>query len=340
MKVEVCRERALWDAYVEAAPSASNYHRWGWKEVIENAFGWPTFYLVAKEATEIKGVLPLVWQKSWVFGSFVTSLPFFSHAGVLAESREAEQALVGEAITLARELGAGYLELRHRRDHGLGLPTRTSKVSVLVTVEPDEDKMLKSFRPEVRNKIRKAVKSGLTSEMLGEDALSDFYAIFAENMRDLGTPVYSRALFREIFRVFPADTRICVVRHHGKPVAASLMMEFRETIETIWGSSRRQYQSMAPETLKYWTMLRFAAEGGYRIFDFGRATVGSGPHRFKLHWGSQDVPLYWDYWSPDSSRQPEADRSNPKYGLFIRLWQGLPLRLTKVLGPAIARRLP
>ena len=42
MRVEACGERALWDAYVEGAPGASNYHRWGWKQVIENAFGWPT----------------------------------------------------------------------------------------------------------------------------------------------------------------------------------------------------------------------------------------------------------------------------------------------------------
>jgi FemAB-related protein (PEP-CTERM system-associated) len=340
MKVEVCRDRALWDAYVEAAPSASNYHRWGWKEVIGNAFGWPTFYLVAKEAAEIKGILPLVWQKSWLFGSFVTSLPFFSHAGVLAESREAEEALVGEAITLARELGAGYLELRHRRDHGLGLPTGTSKVSVLVAIEPDEGKMLKSLRSEVRTKIRKAMKSGLTSEMLGEDALSDFYAIFAERMRDLGTPVYSKSFFSEIFQAFGADTHICIVKCRGKPVAATFLTVFRKTIESLWSSSRRQFATMEPNALLNWTILLFAAERGYHIFDFGRSTVGSGPHRYKLQWGSQEVPLYWDYWSPNGNNKPEPGRANPRYSMFIKLWQRLPLTLTNALGPSIVRHLP
>jgi FemAB-related protein (PEP-CTERM system-associated) len=340
MKVEACRERALWDAYVEAEPYASNYHRWGWKEVIENAFGWPTFYLVAKEATEIKGVLPLVWQKSWLFGSFVTSLPFFSHAGVLAESREVEDLLVGEAIVLARELGAGYLELRHRRDHGLGLPTKTSKVSVLVTVEPDKDKMLKSLRSEVRTKIRKAMKSGLTSEMLGEDALSDFYAIFAERMRDLGTPVYSKSFFSAVFQAFGADSHICIVRYQGKPVAATFLTAFRGTIESLWSCSRRGFVTMEPNALLNWTILLYAGERGYHIFDFGRSTVGSGPHRYKLQWSSQEVPLYWDYWSPESNNKAELGRANPKYDMFIRLWQRLPLRLTKVLGPSIVRCLP
>ena len=139
MKVEVCKERALWDAYVEAAPEASNYHRWGWKEVIENAFGWPTFYLVAKEATVAKGVLPLVWQKSWLFGSFITSLPFFSHAGVLADSREAEEALVGEAITLARELGAGHVSSATGVTMVLGSPRKLTSLPCSSPVDPDQD---------------------------------------------------------------------------------------------------------------------------------------------------------------------------------------------------------
>jgi FemAB-related protein (PEP-CTERM system-associated) len=340
MKVEVCRERALWDAYVEAALEASNYHRWGWKEVIENAFGWPTYYLVAKEATETKGVLPLVWQKSWLFGSFITSLPFFSHAGVLAESREAEEALVGEAITLARELGAGYLELRHRRDHGLGLPTKTNKSSVLVPVDPDQEKMMNSLRPKVRYRIRKAVKCGLSGEMRGQDALSDFYSIFAERMRDLGTPVYSKSFFTEILRTFGADTHICIVNFQGKPAGAAFLSVFRDTIESLWMSARGQFAHMEPTALLDWTVLLFASQRGYRIYDFGRSTVGSGPHWYKLQWSSQEVPLFWDYWSPESSKNSGVSRDNPKYAMFIKLWQRLPLGLTKLLGPSIVRRLP
>jgi FemAB-related protein (PEP-CTERM system-associated) len=340
MKVEVSEERAPWDAYVEAAPCASNYHRWGWKEVIENAFGWPAFYLVAKDAADIRGVLPLVWQKSRLFGSFITSLPFFSHAGVLADNREAEELLVGEAIALAQKLGARHLELRHRRDLGLELPKKTSKVSVLVRVEPDKDKMMKSLRSEVRTKIRKAVRCGLTSEILGEDALDDFYAMFAERMRDLGTPVYSKSLFSSIFRAFGADTHICMVKSGGEPVAATFLVVFRETVESLWSCSRRQFAALEPTALLNWAILLFAAEMGCRIFDFGRSTVGSAPHRYKLQWGSMEVPLYWNYWSSERSNSPELGRADPKYDMLIRLWQRLPLKLTTMVGPSIVRCLP
>jgi len=329
-----------WQEFVESHVQASNYHRWGWKTVIENSFHWPGYYLVAEEEGKIKGVLPLVWQKSWMFGSFLTSLPFVNAGGVLAESKAAETALIHEAIALAQKLKVDYLELRHRQDHQLGLPTKTNKVAIVLAAEPDEDKMLKSLRHEVRTKIRKATKCGLTAEFAGEAVLDDFYSVFAANMRDLGTPVYGQNFFREILRAFPDDTHIIVVRHEGKPAAVSLMTAYRDTLETLWGSSLREYLSLAPNMFMYWKMLRFAAERGFRIFDFGRSTVGSGPHRFKLQWSSQEVPLHWNYWLPEGNSLPELNPQNPRYRLAIWLWQRLPLPITKWVGPGIVRCLP
>lgn len=41
-----------------------NYHRWAWKRVIEQAFGWNAFYLMAGEEGKTAGVLPLVLEKA------------------------------------------------------------------------------------------------------------------------------------------------------------------------------------------------------------------------------------------------------------------------------------
>ena len=72
--------------------------------MIENSLRWPTFCLMAREDTRILGVLPLAWQKSWMFGSFLTSLPFLNCGGVAADSQSAKEALVAEAIALAQQL--------------------------------------------------------------------------------------------------------------------------------------------------------------------------------------------------------------------------------------------
>ncbi len=343
MKVHLAtteEDAQLWQQFVESHPECSNYHRWGWKRVIENSFRWPTFYLMATENESIRGILPLVWQKSWMFGNFLTSLPFLNCGGVVADSQGAKEALVREAITLAQRLRAKHLELRHRLNPELALPIKTHKVAVVRAVEPGVERMWGTLPHKVRTDIRRAIKSNLTADFGREELLGEFYGVFARNMRDLGTPVYSRLFFSEILKIFPRDTYICIARHQGKPVATSFLMGYRGTLEAAWSSSLYSYSSMKPNMFLYWKILCFAGERGYQVFDFGRSTVGSGTHHVKKQWGSQDVPLYWTYWVPEGAGLPELNKENPRYRLAIWLWRRLPVPVTKLVGPAIVKRLP
>jgi FemAB-related protein (PEP-CTERM system-associated) len=334
------KEAGLWQEFVDSHAESGSYHCWGWKQVIQNSFGWPTYYLMLSEGEKIEGVLPLVWQKSWLFGNFLTSVPYLNGGGVLARSRAGEEALVEEAIALARRLGTNHLELRHRRDHALGLPEKTNKVAVVRPIDPDPDKMWQSLDHKVRTDIRKSKKSNLTVQFGGTDLLNEFYPILAVNMRDLGTPVYSCIFFREILRAFPETARICIVRHEGKPIAASFLTAYRHLLEAVWSCSLAEYRSMKPNMFLYWEILCFASKTRYGIFDFGRSSIGSGTHRFKLQWGSQEVPLHWHYWVRNGNDLPELNPQNPRYRAAIWLWQRLPLPMTKLIGPRLARCLP
>jgi serine/alanine adding enzyme len=329
-----------WQQFVDEHPDCTNYHRWGWKQVIETTFHWPTSYLMAETANRMQGILPLVWQKSRMFGSFLTSMPFLNSGGVIAESKSTKDALVAEAVTLAKQLRVKYLELRHRRDPELELPAKTHKVAMVRPIEPDVKKMWAALPHKVRTDIRKGINSSLASDFGGDELLDDFYGVFARNMRDLGTPVYSRDFFSAILRTFPSDSYICIVRHQNKPVAASFLLGYRDTLEAAWSSSLYDYISMRPNMFLYWQILCFAGERGYQIFDFGRSSVGSGTHRFKKQWGSQEVPLYWVYWVPCTARLPEVNKENPRYRFAISIWQRLPVSVTKLIGPPIVKCLP
>jgi len=334
------KDPQLWDEFVERSLHGSNYHRWNWKRVIEESFNWPTFYFLAEEGGRIEGILPIVWQKSRLFGSFLTSLPFLNGGGILADTATAKEALSAEAVALAKRLRVGHLELRHRVDPQLTLPTKSHKVAMILPVDADSEKVWSALSHKVRTDIRKGIKSGLTAECGGEELLDDFYGVFARNMRDLGTPVYARAFFLSMLRAFAGDNFICIVRHEDNPVAASFLLGYRQTVEAGWSSSRYDYLAMRPNMFLYWKILCFAGERGYREFDFGRSTIGSGTHRFKKQWGSQELPLFWAYWVPEGAELPEVNKENPRYGLAIKAWQKLPVSLTKLVGPRIVRCLP
>src|SRR5262245_27837466 len=113
MRVEICKDSALWDAYVEASPEASNYHRWAWRQVIEATYRHQAHYLMASEDGVAQGILPLVLIKSRLFGYSLVSMPFFSYGGVFASSPEAQEKLLVKAVELGRDLGVRHIELRH-----------------------------------------------------------------------------------------------------------------------------------------------------------------------------------------------------------------------------------
>jgi serine/alanine adding enzyme len=160
-------------------------------------------------------------------------------------------------------------------------------------------------------------------------------------MRDLGTPAYGRSFFLETLRALPDHTHLCVVRHQGEAVAASFLVGFRDRVEAVWSSSVRKALPLKPNMFLYWNLFCYAGQRGYRIFDFGRSTVDSGTHAFKMQWGgAQTVPLHWDYWLPGGDDLPELNPRNPKYRMAIWVWQKLPLGLTRMLGPNISKCLP
>jgi len=331
---------AAWDEFVQAHQHASNYHQVGWKNVVEQSFGHQTRYLLAIDRGAVVGVLPLTIMKSLFFGRSVVSLPFLNYGGVLATNAEAEKALVTFACSIAKEERAKYLELRHFEPLGYGLVPKRHKVTMILSLASEVEDQWKRFDAKVRNQIRKALKSGLQAECGGEELLDAFYSIFARNMRDLGTPVYGRIFFESILKNFPLNTKIFVINHCGRPIAAGLAIVFKDTMEVPWAGSLTECRSLCPNMLLYWEAIQYGIEHGLEKFDFGRSTPEEGTYRFKAQWGARAYPLVWEYWTADGGSLPNISPKNPKFSLVINIWKRLPLAMANFLGPRIVRAIP
>jgi serine/alanine adding enzyme len=328
-----------WDAYVMAHPQASGYHRYGWRHVIARAFGHETQYLTAESAAGIVGVLPLVVFRSLAFGRFAVSLPFVNYGGVVADSPDAASALLEAAVGVTRAARGRHLELRHTAQAFPQLPAKRHKVAMVVDLQESAEAQWGAIDRKVRNQVRKAEKSGFRVVQGGPELLSAFYDVFARNMRDLGTPVYSARLFQAVLEEFPAASRLFAVFAGEKPVAASLVYWHGTTIEVPWASSLREFNAQCPNLLLYWEMFRFAAEKGFRRFDLGRSTPGEGTFLFKRQWGAAPQELVWEYWAADGA-VPDLSPKNPRYERAIAWWRRLPVGFTRVVGPQLVRNIP
>lgn len=337
--VETCTDAAAWDAYVNQHADASGYHLWAWRTIFEDVFGHRTNYLAARRHGRIVGVLPLVLFESAIFGRFAVSLPFVNYGGVVADDAAASAGLVAHAGLVAREHRATHLELRHDRRRFPHLAPKEHKVAMTLTLPAEADALWAALDRKVRNQVRKAEKSQLVAASAGVDGLDDFYAVFAHNMRDLGTPVYSRRLFEAVLKTFDERARLVIVRLGTTPVAAGLTWRWRSRTEVPWASSLRAHNALAPNNLLYWTILKEAIAAGSTTLDFGRSTPNEGTFHFKKQWGAEPTPLCWEY-DVVRGTLPDQSPKNPRFRLAIQAWQRLPVRVANVIGPRIVRSIP
>ncbi|MFQ5628584.1 MAG: FemAB family XrtA/PEP-CTERM system-associated protein [bacterium] len=328
------------DEFIKYTSNGVVYHLSGIQRVIHNTFGHQTIYLAAKNGSTILGVLPLVHMNSRMFGNFLVSMPFFNYGGVCTEHQEARDALLETAISEAKARECHHIEFRHIANQYSDLQRKQNKVAMLLDLPEQPDALWSAFKSKLRSQIRKPEKEGVTAKIGGHELIDDFYHVFSMNMRDLGTPVYSKKLFWSILQEFPTRSWIVAAYKDQQPLAAGFLLGFRGKLEIPWASSLREYNRLAANMLMYWEALKLAMREGFEQFDFGRSTPGEGTYKFKAQWGAKPLALNWEYWLPNGHTMPDISPKNDKYQKAIRLWQKLPVQVTKVIGPPIVRNIP
>ena len=329
-----------WDDLIARSSLANFCHLAGWREVMEETLGHEYVALAAREpGGELVAGLPLVAVRSRLFGSYLVSMPFLNYGGPIG-SPEGCRALIDDAASLARERGVDLLELRARESFEQPHPVNERKVTVLLDLPDDPDVLFKDqFRSKLRSQIRRPMKEGMEVRF-GHDQIGPFYRIFAENMRDLGTPVLPRALFDRIARVFGEVAVFGVVYAGDEPVAGGAGFQWGDEFELTWASSLRAWNRQAPNMLLYWGLMERAIEEGVGVFNFGRCTPGGGTHRFKAQWGGEDQVLPWIQVTPSGEPAATPNPDQGKYKVATQVWSKLPLGVTKAVGPWLARRIP
>ena len=332
-----------WDAFVRTRPAASVYLLSGWALLAREVFGHRAYFIEARgENGELLGVLPLVLQKSLVFGRFMTSLPFFNYGGALADSAEVVLALMERARDLARELGCRYLELRDVVERPGTWRVRRDKASMILTLPPDMAALSKQLGSKLRSQVKRAERENPSVRTGGAELLDAFYDVFCRTMRDLGTPVYPKRFFAAILQRFPAECLLVVVERAGQPAAAAFLVIAGGNAEIPWAACREDAKPAGFNMRLYWEVLTAVVGRGCRQFDFGRSTLDSGTYKFKRQWGAEPLQLHWHRWERDASDTDEAQPATESKLMqtATNIWKRLPLGVANTLGPLVSPGLP
>lgn len=332
-----------WDTFVRARPRASVYHLAGWSLLAREVFGHSAYFLEARDSTgSLSGVLPLVRQKSLVFGSFLTSIPFFNYGGAVADDADVAGALMEHARALAQVSRCRYLELRDIQRQPGEWRIRTDKVTLVLDLPADFPALSKQLGSKLRSQVKRAERHDPSVRVGGAELLDAFYDIFCRTMRDLGTPVYPRRFFAAILERFPQECLLLVVDRAGQPAAAAFLVFANERAEIPWAACREDAKPQGFNMRLYWEVLQVAIQRGAGQFDFGRSTADSGTYRFKMQWGARPVQLYWHRWERDlaSTEPPQSAPEGKAMRFATAIWKRLPLGLANTLGPIVSPGLP
>lgn len=343
MPVELFDSQTSWPESVsDSQYPRLNAHCAPWHHAIAEGLRHRPYLIAYRNDTgQFDGLLPLNYVESFAFGRFLVSLPYVNTGGVWAENESIALEMISSACDLADSLDVRYLELRHEVpvDHPRLNMQRTDKVHMRLPLPKTADELNRSFKSKLRSQLKKVATQPFEIDWGGFDLLPEFYRVFSHNMRDLGTPVVSRKLFSSILKGFSGTAELCVVKLHGKPLAAALLVHQRGVTEVPSASSLRSHNSTGVNMWMYQQLLMRAIDQGSGVFDFGRSSKESNTFRFKAQWNAVPHPSVWQYYvrrGSASDMRPES----PTNRALIQIWKRLPVWLTRWIGPSIVRGIP
>jgi FemAB-related protein (PEP-CTERM system-associated) len=333
------RQTSRIDGFVSEM-GASVFHRTAWLRAVERATGQRGGGFVVEQLGVVRGWLPLTEVRSLLFGKALVSSGFGVGGGICAETPEAANFLARAAQDFASECGFGSVELRSG-EVPQGWQAVTDKhCGFERALAADDEAELLAIPRKSRAEVRKGLKNDLEVK-IGRSSkdLAAHYAAYSESVRNLGTPVFPKALFREMLEAFPNESDILTIARNGKPLASVLSFYHNGAVLPFWGGGSLAARGARANEVMYYELMRHARERGMERFDFGRSKTGSGPAKFKKNWGFEPQPLTYAAWTPPGAKARDVDPTSEAYSSKIELWKKLPLPVANTLGPFIARGL-
>ncbi|MFH1615850.1 MAG: FemAB family XrtA/PEP-CTERM system-associated protein [Planctomycetota bacterium] len=341
MNIQVVENFDLrYDSFISGFDDGRICHLPAWSQAVTKDTGLKSFYLAAIDDESLLGVFPLVYVNSKLFGRFLVSQAFSDYGGMLAVNEKVRESLFYKALETAKETRCKMIEFRNITALPYDLHLWEDKITMVLPLDPDPEKIWKSFNPKVRNQVRKAQKSNITASNGRLELLDDFYKIYTKRMHELGTPAYPKKILKNLLAAFPERGRIFVVKLKGLTLGAGLTFYFNGFVEMPLASTNTDYNSICPNNLLYWSVIEYYCLKGAGYFDFGRCTVEGPTYRFKKQWGADPVQLNYQYWTVEGQELNILSPANPRYKRRIELWKKMPLWFTRIVGPMISKNLP
>ncbi len=330
-----------WDEYVRSAENGLPLHLSGWRQVMEDTYGYDTRYHMVRDGEQIRGVLPIFLVPSRLTGKRAMTLP----GGICADDEETAGLLLNKAWqTVGKDIDR--LLLQDSRQNWPGdWHTESQHVTWLVKLGESEEDLWKQLDGNMRRQVRKAGRNELKIEIRRDERLIEpFYDMFSRFTHQVGTPAFGISFLRNIAKTFPNGYNIALVWHEGQAIAGYFQLEMNNTVYGMWGAALPATLKLRPAYLAIWEIMADAIRHGFTHLDMGRSPADANASKFKGQWGGQSNPIYQTIIMNEENEHSHSItnqvQSDGRLQLFMQIWPRLPLAMTRFLGPKLRWHIP
>jgi len=330
-----------WDTKVQSHPHYSFFHGAAWAKVLQDTYGFTPLYLTNGAAGQDQSLLPVMEVRSWLTGRRGVGLPFTDDSRPLCGGADAFPKLFSKAVEEGRKRGWKSLECRGGRE---GLENATPSLAFYghyVALDVDEARLFAHLDSSARRAVRKAEKSGVTTEISrGAEAMRTFYRLQCRTRKKHGLPPQPFAFFRNIQKHILSQNLGIVVTasHQGRPIAASVYFQLGERAIYKFGASDERFQEFRGTNLVMWEAIKWHAAHGARSLHLGRTSLANdGLRRSKLGWGAREERI--EYVKYDLRADRFVADHDETSGWHTRVFRRMPGPLARLAGALLYRHI-
>jgi hypothetical protein len=168
------------------------------------------------------------------------------------------------------------------------------EVTSVITLDVDEDNVMKLIKPESRTSVRKAEKLGVVVKKSND--FEEYYEILKSNlaMRHNVQPAHTLEELIRLKELFPQKIQLFGAYVKNKMIAGVINFYCNDKVVLVFYISHNQeYQQYRAVNLLFYTIMKDAISRGLSILDFGLFTVNMEPNwglgKFKESFGAKGV---------------------------------------------------
>jgi len=278
---------------VQVLARAKGYRTSLWAAVADDD-NHPLALFLPVQVTLFEGILRPLTSRAILYGSVLCDPGEGGQAALTALLQAYKQHIKKKVL---------FTELRNLSDLSNLQPVLSSNgfayeehLNYLVDLARPVDEIMQGIGSRTRKNIRRALRDERMQVTLvtQREQVGICYELLYKTYAAAQIPLADRSLFEAAFEVLHPRgmVQFWLVRVGNAHVATSVELPYKDVIYGWYGGVDRAYADFMPGELLMWHVLKWGAENGYKVYDFGGAGKPSeeyGVRDFKAKFGGKLV---------------------------------------------------